>query len=149
MGALSVAITRGEELYEIVAGRFLDANLFEETLDICKDLFTTDNVSYDEVSCIERVAEIFNEEMSDVIHQFGEMAGFEYDEILYAWDKWTQENSSQLSGMVAQILFKNQKFCQLRLPSERMNVIAPNQNEIFPQFREAAMTKTGRYEIWQ
>lgn len=150
MGGLSVLITRGEELYEIVANRFLDAHLFEESvLDIYKDLATTGRgADAEEISSIDRVAEIFNEEMADVVHQFGEMAGFEQDEILYAWDKWSHENAPQVSGMVAQVLFKNQRFCGSFLLSERMNVIAPDQNEIFPQLREASMAKIAKYEIW-
>lgn len=151
MGALSIVLTRGEELYDIVASRFLDAHLFESTiLDICKDFtIIRPRPLPDGVSHIEAIAEVFNEEMGDVVHQFGEMAGFEPDEIQYAWDKWCYNNAPQVVGMVAQVLFKNQGACRSMLvSSDRMNVISPYQNELFPQFREIATSNTSQYKIW-
>ena len=150
MNGLSVVLTRGEELYDIVASRFLDAHLFESAiLEISKDIAALRPHCPDGVSHIEQIAEVFNEEMADVIRQFGEMAGFERDEVVYALDKWMLENAPQVVGMVAQILFKNQGVCHtLLLASERTNVISPYQNELFPQFREIATSNVARYKIW-
>ena len=147
MSNLTLSVSHGDALYDIVIHRFLDAYLFEQTvLDICKDVSLQrrpdDMVDESEISQISTIAELFHEEMLDVIYQFGNMSDFSHDDIVYAQEKWTQENFDTISGMVAQVLFKNQRFIhQYALPG-RMDTISPYQNEVFPQMMDFALKRS-------
>ena len=151
VASLSILMTRGEELYNIIAHRFMNEHLFEASvLDIYKDLTMKRDFSsyYQDMSSVEATADIFSEEMADIIAQFGKMAAFEPDEIEYAWQKWCSQYEPQLCSMVEHALLNNQGFCSKMLLPDRMDIISPDQCEIFPQFRGAAMADRADYVVW-
>lgn len=136
-------LAQGDELYNIIVDRLLETHMFESSvLDIYHDVAAKyEHMNRSADSVIEQVAELLNEEVLILISEFARLADFPAEAVLEASEKWEEEYADKVPNIVEQVLFKHQKFCANKLVSSRMQTIAPTQNELFPQFREKAMSK--------